>query len=64
MTNSAFKVRLLGVAAGAMVLTACDGGVGGLDFDLRGSAGQLDTSSAAQNASGLPPKPDARGIIS
>lgn len=64
MKNSALNVRLWGVAAGAMALAGCDGGVGGLDFDLRGSAGQLDTSSAAQSAGGQAPEPDARGIIS
>lgn len=64
MKNSAMKVRLLGAAAGAMVLAGCDGGPGGFDFDLRGSAGQLDTSAAAQSASGQLPEPDARGVIS
>ena len=64
MTNSALKIRLLGVAAGALALSGCGEGVGGFDFDLRSSAGQLDTSAAAQGAGGQTPKPDARGIIS
>ena len=64
MMNSSLKLRLLGAAAGAMVLAGCDGGLGGLDFDLRGGAGQLDTSAAARNAGGQAPTPYTRGIIS
>lgn len=64
MTNSALKIRLLGLAVSAVALTGCGEGIGDFDFDLRGNAGQLDTSSAARAAGGQAPKPDARGIIS
>jgi murein DD-endopeptidase MepM/ murein hydrolase activator NlpD len=49
-------------------LSACDGQIGqslsNLDLDLRGTAGGLDTSSAARKATGTRPRPDDRGIIS
>ncbi|WP_245912914.1 peptidoglycan DD-metalloendopeptidase family protein [Litoreibacter ponti] len=49
-------------------LAACDSNVGtrlaNLDLDLRGTAGGLDTSSAARTATQNRPRPDARGIIS
>lgn len=68
MTNTALKMRLAVLTASAMTLAACSdtggGFLGGLDIDLRGSAGQLDTSEAARNATGAAPQPDARGIIS
>ena len=68
MTKPAFKVRLAVLAAGAMALASCSGEGGGVlrgvDIDLRGSAGALDTSDAAQNATTTAPQPDARGIIS
>lgn len=67
MRNSAFKVLL---ATGALGLAGC-GGTGGsngffdnLDLDLRGAAGQLDTSEAAQTAVAVKPQPDARGVVS
>ncbi|QMU59987.1 MAG: peptidoglycan DD-metalloendopeptidase family protein [Boseongicola sp.] len=47
----------------ALALSAC-GGLGDLDFDLRGGAGQFDTSDAARNAVRNAPQPDARGVIS
>ncbi len=65
MTKIVVKLRIWGLAAGAMALSACDGtGFNGFDPDFRGSAGQLDTSAAAQSAGGQAPEPDARGIIS
>ncbi|WP_245989721.1 M23 family metallopeptidase [Litoreibacter meonggei] len=49
-------------------LSACDGQIGqsiaNLDLDLRGTAGGLDTSSAARQATGTRPQPDNRGVIS
>lgn len=61
-------IRIL-AAGSAFALVGC-GGTGGsggffndFDFDLRGSAGQLDTSDAARNASVARPAPDARGIV-
>jgi len=35
----------------------------GLDWDLR-SGGGFDTSAAALKATGVPPRPDARGVVS
>lgn len=66
MRHSALK---MGLSASFLALAACgdNGSPGalfsGLDFDLRGSAGTLDTSDAALNAASRP-APDARGIIS
>ncbi|MDJ0638417.1 MAG: peptidoglycan DD-metalloendopeptidase family protein [Paracoccaceae bacterium] len=66
MRHSALVV---GLAASALALTGCSEGssnggfFSGLDIDLRGSAGQLDTSDAARNAAAKP-RPDDRGIIS
>jgi murein DD-endopeptidase MepM/ murein hydrolase activator NlpD len=67
MRQTAFRVLLAG---SALALAGC-GGTGGsngffdnLDLDLRGSAGQLDTSDAARNASVVKPEPDARGVVS
>ncbi len=66
MKQTAFRILL---ATGALALAGC-GGTGGtngffdnLDLDLRGSAGQLDTSEAARTASVAKPKPDARGVV-
>ncbi|MCV6593830.1 MAG: peptidoglycan DD-metalloendopeptidase family protein [Silicimonas sp.] len=65
MTISAFQLRLAAVLSGALALSGCNGGgFGGFDFDLRGAAGQLDTSDAARNSAGSAPQPDARGVIS
>ena len=67
MGTTAFKVLL---ASSALALAGCGGtdGAGGLfdslDMDLRGSAGQLDTSDAARNANVAKPEPDARGVVS
>lgn len=54
------RILLASVALGA--LAACEDG---LDYDMRGSfGGGLDTSSAAQTATAVRPRPDKRGIIS
>lgn len=60
--------KLLPMVALGFGLSACDGQIGqsfaNLDLDLRGTAGGLDTSSAARKATGTRPSPDNRGIIS
>ncbi|MEM7643092.1 MAG: M23 family metallopeptidase [Pseudomonadota bacterium] len=49
---------------GATALVACDEADGpGLDFDFRGAAGTVDTSTAVQQATGQRPEPDANGLI-
>ena len=63
MANFGNPVRLALLVSGAMTLGACDG-IGGFDLDLRGSAGQLDTSEAVRNAPRGVPQPDERGVIS
>ena len=63
MTFSATSVRLAMALSGALVLGGCDA-IGGFDMDLRGTAGQLDTSDAARSAAGSAPQPDARGVVS
>ncbi|MEL7150566.1 MAG: LysM peptidoglycan-binding domain-containing protein [Pseudomonadota bacterium] len=65
MTPMAFKILLAG---SVLALAGCGnsggGFLGGLDLDLRGASGQLDTSDAALNASGARPVPDERGVVS
>ncbi|MEM7717926.1 MAG: LysM peptidoglycan-binding domain-containing protein [Pseudomonadota bacterium] len=66
MRQTAFKMLL---TSSVLALAGCGGTgndsfFGGFDLDLRGSAGQLDTSAAAQNASVVKPEPDARGVVS
>jgi murein DD-endopeptidase MepM/ murein hydrolase activator NlpD len=67
MKHPAFKALL---ATSVLALASCGdtGGTRGffdsLDLDLRGSAGTLDTSDAARNASVVRPKPDTRGVVS
>ena len=67
MRNSAFRILL---ASSALALAGCagegsrSGFFDGLDLDLRGSAGTLDTSEAARNASVVKPQPDERGVVS
>lgn len=46
-----------------LALSACDG-VRSLDYDLRGSAGALDTTSAVRAATNDAPQPDTRGVVS
>ncbi len=65
MRIPAFRILF---ATSALTLAGCagDGGsslFGGLDLDLRGSAGQLDTSEAARTANVQRPTPDARGVV-
>ncbi len=62
MTPTGISVRLLGVSALALSLSACDT-IGAFDPDLRGGAGQFDTSDAARNAVIAAPQPDANGVI-
>lgn len=63
MTMTGTSLRLAAIAATALAVAACDR-VAGFDFDLRGGAGQFDTSDAARNATRAAPEPDARGVIS
>ncbi|SHE44232.1 Murein DD-endopeptidase MepM and murein hydrolase activator NlpD, contain LysM domain [Litoreibacter ascidiaceicola] len=60
--------KILPMVALGFGLSACDGQIGqsiaNLDLDLRGTAGGLDTSSAARQATGTRPRPDNRGVIS
>ncbi|MWD28126.1 peptidoglycan DD-metalloendopeptidase family protein [Aquicoccus sp. SCR17] len=56
--------RLLQLLLGATALTAL-AACQDIDYDMRGRmGGPVDTSAAAQQASGPRPQPDARGIIS
>lgn len=67
MRNRRFS-KLLPMVALGFGLSACSGEIGqslaNLDLDLRGTAGGLDTSSAARQATGTRPSPDSRGVIS
>ena len=63
MRRSDFSLRYTVVACSVLALAACDG-VGDFDLDLRGTAGQIDTSDAVRNATRAAPLPDNRGIIS
>ncbi|EPX79980.1 M23 family metallopeptidase [Litoreibacter arenae] len=60
--------KILPIVALGFGLSACDGQIGqsiaNLDLDLRGTAGGLDTSGAARQATGTRPSPDSRGVIS
>jgi murein DD-endopeptidase MepM/ murein hydrolase activator NlpD len=62
--NTQLRATLTG--ASLLVLAGCvgDGGLGDLDWDLRGGApGAFDTTDAARQVTGNRPAPDARGII-
>jgi murein DD-endopeptidase MepM/ murein hydrolase activator NlpD len=63
MTNTAFPLRLAALGVSVLALGAC-GDLNDMDFDLRGGAGQFDTSDAARNAVQSAPVPDARGVVS
>ena len=54
-----FRGALMGVSL--LALAACTDGI---DLDLRGAAGGLDTTEAARQATEPRPNPDDRGIIS
>lgn len=60
-TGTSLKVTLL--TSAALAITGCSS-MGDLDFDLRGGAGQFDTTDAARNAVRDVPQPDARGVVS
>ena len=62
MTKTGFSTRLLGFGVATLALAACDT-IGSFDPDLRGGAGQFDTSDAARNAVLSAPQPDARGVV-
>ncbi len=62
------RIRALGLTTAVTVLAGCVGGgngpLNGLDWDLRGGNGALDTSGAALRATEARPTPDGRGVIS
>ena len=64
MANQAFGKRVILSSVTLLALSACGSGFGDFDFDLRGGAGQLDTSNVARNAVRDAPQPDARGVVS
>ncbi|MGV6811410.1 MAG: peptidoglycan DD-metalloendopeptidase family protein [Brevirhabdus sp.] len=59
MIRKGFSILVAGCTV--LTLAACDGG---LEFDMRGNMGGLDTSGAAARAVAPKPKPDARGVVS
>ncbi len=61
------SLRAALMGASLFTLSACvnGGGLGDLDFDLRGgTVNSLDTTDAARQVTGNRPAPDARGVIS
>ncbi|MGI9389238.1 MAG: peptidoglycan DD-metalloendopeptidase family protein [Boseongicola sp.] len=60
-TGTTLKITLL--TSAALAISGCSS-MGDLDFDLRGGAGQFDTTDAARNAVREVPQPDARGVVS
>jgi murein DD-endopeptidase MepM/ murein hydrolase activator NlpD len=59
--------KILPLVVAGFGLTACSqvgDSLANLDFDLRNTAGGLDTSDAARQATLDRPRPDARGVIS
>lgn len=56
-----FRLSAIGMAA-TLLLSACSNAPG-LDWDLRGGAGALDTSSSVAGFTDQRPRPDARGVI-
>lgn len=58
-----FPLKYVVVACSTLALVGC-GNIGDFDLDLRGAAGQVDTSDAVRNATRSVPQPDERGIIS
>lgn len=63
MRAVARPLRTLLLGASVIGLSACDR-IGALDFDLRGGAGQFDTSSNVRAATNAAPVPDSRGVVS
>lgn len=61
MRNSLDRLRLLGLGASLLALTACMD-TGNLDWDMRAGGG--DTSDAARQATAAAPTADANGILS
>ncbi len=58
------QARIAGLLAGGAVLAACGGPEPrGLDLDLRGGAGQVNTGAALAQAPASRPQPDASGLI-
>ena len=61
MRNSLDRLRLLGLGASLLALTACMD-TRNLDWDMRAGGG--DTSDAARQATAAAPTADANGILS
>jgi murein DD-endopeptidase MepM/ murein hydrolase activator NlpD len=55
--------KVLGVM-GLLLMSACNGAPGGLDWDLRAGPGSLDTTEGASQPTANRPAADSRGIIS
>lgn len=65
MTKTAKYMRAGVLGVSILALGACGRlGWNNLDFDLRGGAGQFDTSDAVRGATKRAPEPDARGVVS
>ena len=62
MTPITPRARAIGFVCSIAALSACT--PTGLDWDLRGGGGALDTSNAALQATARRPAPDSRGVIS
>lgn len=62
-TAPRLRYRLVALAAGALVLTACDENRN-IDFDLRRAAGGFHTADAVDAPVAPRPQADARGVIS
>ncbi|MEM7488462.1 MAG: peptidoglycan DD-metalloendopeptidase family protein [Pseudomonadota bacterium] len=64
MSATGRQARWAAIIMGAGALAACGGPEGpGLDFDLRGGAGTVDTSDAVNGGAAARPEPDANGLI-
>ena len=61
MSHAGTATRIAGLLIGAAVLAGCSDE--GLDLDVRGGVGALNTADAARDASAPRPQPDSRGLI-
>lgn len=64
MAGMGRQARIAGILAGGALLAACGGPEPrGLDLDLRGGAGQVNTGAALAQMPARRPEPDANGLI-